>query len=128
MLLGTTGGIMMTSVQVVYKPEKNEGIIPFLVVSTLLQSIMQAVRGNTEPQSRPSVLKNILQQRARPVYVHRRTGLEIFGGGGRHEFARLAPKAREPLGGSGSMLPWKILKNRVSLMPFPVFSSVICSF
>ena len=26
-----------------------------------------------------------------------------------------------PLGGSGSMLPRKILKNRVSLMPFPAF-------
>ena len=31
--------------------------------------------------------------------LHKRTGLEIFGGGG-HEFARLAPKAREPLGRS----------------------------
>ena len=42
-------------------------------------------------------------------------------GGGGHEFARLAPKAREPLGESGGMLPRKILKNRVSLMPFPAF-------
>ena len=50
---------------------------------------------------------------------HRRTGLEILGGG--QEFARLVPKAREPLGGSGGMLPRKILKNRVSLMPFPEF-------
>ena len=30
---------------------------------------------------------------------HRRTGLEILGGGGGHEFARLAPLVREPLGG-----------------------------
>ena len=43
------------------------------------------------------------------------------GGGGGHEFARLAPKVREPLGGSGGMLPRKISKNRVSLMPFPAF-------
>ena len=50
--------------------------------------------------------------------THRRTGLEILGGGGGHEFARLAPKAREPLGGFGAMVPRKILKNRVSLMPF----------
>ena len=50
---------------------------------------------------------------------HRRTGLEILGGG--PEFARLAPKTREPLGGCGGMLPRKILKNRVSLMPFPAF-------
>ena len=35
--------------------------------------------------------------------------------GGEHEFARLTPKAREPLGGSGGMLPRTILKNRVSL-------------
>ena len=42
---------------------------------------------------------------------HRRTGLEILGGGeGGHEFARLAPKAREPLGAFGGMLPKKILK------------------
>ena len=38
-----------------------------------------------------------------------------------HEFARLVPKAREPLGGSGGMLPRKILKTRVSLMAFPAF-------
>ena len=43
----------------------------------------------------------------------------FFGGGGEHEFARLVPKARESLGGSGGMLPRKILKNRVSLMAFP---------
>ena len=40
--------------------------------------------------------------------LHGRTGLEILGGG--HEFARPAPKAREPLGGSGAMLPREILK------------------
>ena len=43
--------------------------------------------------------------------MHRRMGLEIYlrGGGGRggHEFAGLAPKARDPLGGYGSMLPGK---------------------
>ena len=51
-------------------------------------------------------------------------GLKHFfflGGGGGYEFARLAPKAREPLEGSGAMLTRKILKNRVSLMPFPAF-------
>ena len=70
------------------------------------------------------LLENIVTQ---AVYdcqkIHRRSGLEIFGGGGggAHEFARLAPKAREPLGGSGAMLHRKILKNRVSLMPFPAF-------
>ena len=53
--------------------------------------------------------------------LHRRTGLEILGGGGGYEFARLAPKARELLRVSGGMLPRKILKNRVSLMPFPAF-------
>ena len=52
--------------------------------------------------------------------THRHTGLEIWGGGG-HEFARLMSKAREPLKGSGGMFPRKILKNRVSLMPFPAF-------
>ena len=46
-------------------------------------------------------------------------------GGGRHEFARLAPKAREPLRGFVVMLPTKILKNRVSLMPF---SALWCGF
>ena len=51
--------------------------------------------------------------------IHRRTGLEILGSG--HEFARLAPKARESLRGSGGMLSRKILKNRVSLTPFPAF-------
>ena len=50
------------------------------------------------------------------------TGLEILGGGG-HENARLALKARNPLERSGAMLPRKILKNRVSLMPFPAFWS-----
>ena len=54
-------------------------------------------------------------------FIHRRTGLEIWGGGGGHEFSRLAPKAREPLGGLAAMLPRKILKNRVFLMPFPAF-------
>ena len=29
--------------------------------------------------------------------------------------------ARQPLGEFGAMLPRKILKNRVSLMPFPAF-------
>ena len=53
------------------------------------------------------------------TFGHGRTGLEILGGG--HEFARLASKAREPLGGSRGMLPRKILKNRVSLMLFPAF-------
>ena len=52
--------------------------------------------------------------------MHRRTGLKIWGGG-RHKFARLAPKARQPLGEFGAMLPKKILKNRVSLLPFPAF-------
>ena len=54
---------------------------------------------------------------------HRRTGLEIWGGGGGggHEFARLAPKTREPLGGFGAMFPREILNNGVSLMPFPAF-------
>ena len=57
--------------------------------------------------------------------VHRRTGLEIWGGG--KESARLALKARKSLEGSGGMLPRKILKNRVSLMPFPVFwSGFLC--
>ena len=54
--------------------------------------------------------------------LHRRAGLEILGGG--QEFARPALKARKPLGGgggSGCMLPRKILKKRVSLMPFPAF-------
>ena len=46
---------------------------------------------------------------------------KFFLGGGGYEFARLVPKAREPLGGSGSMLPRKILKNRVCFMPFPAF-------
>ena len=40
---------------------------------------------------------------------HRRTGLDILGG--QHEFTRLAPKAREPLGGSGGMLSRKMLEN-----------------
>ena len=40
------------------------------------------------------------------LYIHRRTSLEIWGGGG-HEFC----PAREPLGGSGAMLPRKMLKN-----------------
>ena len=53
--------------------------------------------------------------------LHKRTSLEILGGGSRHEFARLAPSARQPLAGSGGMLPRKILKNRVSLMLFPTF-------
>ena len=54
--------------------------------------------------------------------LHKRTGLEIFlGGWGGHEFARLAPKAREHLGGSRGMRPRKILKNRVSLMTFSAF-------
>ena len=44
---------------------------------------------------------------------HWHAGIEIWGGGG------LASKAREPLEVSGAMLPRKILKNRVSLMPFP---------
>ena len=44
-------------------------------------------------------------------------GLEIFGGGG----ADTNLKAQEPLGESEVMLPKKILKNRVSLMPFSAF-------
>ena len=40
---------------------------------------------------------------------------------GGHDFARLAPKAREPLGRSGGMLQQKILKNSAFLMPFPAF-------
>ena len=59
-------------------------------------------------------------------YIHRRTSLEIWGGGEGvgHEFARLVSKARVPLGGFGCMLPWEILKNRVFLMPFPAFLSM----
>ena len=41
----------------------------------------------------------------------------------RYESARLALKARKPLEGSRGMLHWKILKNRVSLMPFRAFWS-----
>ena len=52
-------------------------------------------------------------------------GLEICGGG--HESVRLPQKLRKPLEGSGFMLARTILKNRVSLMPFPVFwSGVLC--
>ena len=42
-------------------------------------------------------------------YNHRRTGLEIFffGGGGGHECARLAPSARELLGGPEACSPGK---------------------
>ena len=43
-------------------------------------------------------------------FNHRRTGLEIFGKGGEHEFSQLVPKARERLGASGGMLRRKILK------------------
>ena len=43
-------------------------------------------------------------------FLHRRTGLEIWGG-----------DTNLPDRGSGGMLPRKILKNRVSLMPFPAF-------
>ena len=50
--------------------------------------------------------------------LHRRTGLEIFWG---MDTNLPDSKAREALGGSGAMLPRKILKNRVSLMPFPAF-------
>ena len=39
---------------------------------------------------------------------HRRTCLEIFGE--RTQICRLVPSAREPLGGSGGMLPQNILK------------------
>ena len=47
-------------------------------------------------------------------------GVRNFWGGG-HESARIAPpKAREPLGGRRHALR-EILKNRVFLMPFPVF-------
>ena len=38
-----------------------------------------------------------------------------------HKFAQLAQKAGEPSGVFGAMLPGRILKNRVSLMPFPTF-------
>ena len=55
---------------------------------------------------------------------HTRTGLEILKGGGGYGSARIAPKARELLGGgSGGMLPQEVLKNRVFLMPFPEFWS-----
>ena len=50
--------------------------------------------------------------------IHRRTGLEILGGR-----TRICPTRAfgGSLGGSGGMLRRKILKNRVSLMPFPAF-------
>ena len=49
-------------------------------------------------------------------------GLRNFRGGG-HEFARLAPSAREPRGKSGGMLPRKILKNSL----FNAISCVLAS-
>ena len=48
-------------------------------------------------------------------HLHRRTGLEILGANTNFS------DSQEPLGGSEGMLPQEILKNRVSLMPFPSF-------
>ena len=45
-------------------------------------------------------------------FNHRRTGLEIFGKGGEHEFSQLVPKARERLGASGGMLRRENFENR----------------
>ena len=45
-------------------------------------------------------------------------GLRNLGGGAD---TNLPDSARQPLGEFGAMLPRKILKNRVSLMPFPAF-------
>ena len=53
------------------------------------------------------------------LHNHRHTGLEIWGG--RTRICPTRAKGAKPLGGSGGMLLRKILKNRVSLMPFPAF-------
>ena len=49
---------------------------------------------------------DIISNAAEGHFQHRRTGLEILGGS-RHELARLAPMAREPLGGPGACSPGK---------------------
>ena len=54
-------------------------------------------------------------------HFHGRTGLEILGWAETNLPTCAKGARREPQGGSGGMLPRKILKNRVSLMPFPAF-------
>ena len=51
-------------------------------------------------------------------------GLEIVGGGGRHESAKLMSKVQETLEGFQEHAAQDILKNRVFLMPFP--SAFLC--
>ena len=52
---------------------------------------------------------------------HRRTGLEIFFGGGWTRIRPICAEATRTSRGVLGMLPGKILKNRVSLMPSPAF-------
>ena len=54
-------------------------------------------------------------------HKHRRTGLEIWGGGADMNLPDSRRRRENLGGGGGGMLPRKILKNRVSLMPFPAF-------
>ena len=53
------------------------------------------------------------------THKHRRTGLEIFGG--QTGICPTRTKGARTSRGSRGMLPRKILKNRLSLMPFPAF-------
>ena len=53
---------------------------------------------------------------------HRRTGLETWGGGGKHETAQLALKARKPLEGSGAHAPPESFEKQ---SPFNAFSCVL---
>ena len=55
------------------------------------------------------------------IHWHRRTGQEILGGGGVKLVCPTSCIAANVLGGSGASSPRKILKCRVSQMPFPAF-------
>ena len=53
--------------------------------------------------------------------LHRRTGLEIFFGGGRTRICQIRAEGARTSRGVRGHAPRKVLKNRVSLMPFPAF-------
>ena len=54
--------------------------------------------------------------------LHRRTGLEIFWGGGRTRICQIRAEGARTSRGVRGHAPRKVLKNTVSLMPFPAWS------
>ena len=93
---------------------------PKVLVNSSFSAKKWSQQKNTENLS--TYYKNVQKGGGASPDSHRRTGLQILGGGGRMSVRPTSTEnTQELLGGPGVCSPGEILKSTVSKMPFPAF-------